>query len=160
MQNKFYWSVSYVITCDIRWYCCDLTGHSAAAGQIARLIAYFPGYCLKKWKCQSEGKILLSFAYWVCRILPSTLGLLPPTWKWVECPDGSVIFKWLKSTIFIYVAMYMQWSLNKKKSTCNLPFCFACYTDRLSIWSRPGLDENFRMCTFCFFIHKHVKLYN
>ena len=49
-------------------------------GQIARLIAFFPGYfVLKKLICQSESKIQLCFAYWFFRIPPSTLELSRPT---------------------------------------------------------------------------------
>jgi len=56
--------------------------------QIARLIAFFPRLlCFQKWKCQSESKIQLCFAYLFCRIPPSALELSPPTWKRMECPE-------------------------------------------------------------------------
>ena len=74
----------------------DYSGHSTAAGHrvnwpsnwISPRLLYF-----EKCKRQNESKIQLCFAYWFCRIPPSTLELSRPTWKWVESHESQWTMK-------------------------------------------------------------------
>ena len=81
--------------------------HSTAARQIAHLIAFPLGY----FAFQHENvklKVKYGFVlHWFCRIPTSTLGLSPPTWKWVECPTNLLV----KDQIFYILVISIWWWL-------------------------------------------------
>ena len=68
-----------------------------STGKLPFSLHFLQLLCFQKWKCQSESKIRLCFAG-----SPSTLGLSPPTWKWVEFP----------ATVYMYISQifYHQYS--------------------------------------------------